>query len=91
MRVGCILSCGHNFLILLDFCVHSLLRTTVNSKSQQYVDDLSQQVSADMFQLNEDKRKEQRITFARSQRDFDPIRVNTKNIDCVKKAKFLVL
>ena len=25
MRVGCTLSCGHNFLILLDFCVHSLL------------------------------------------------------------------
>ena len=30
-----------------------------------------------------------RITFPRSKRDFDPIKVNTKNIKCVKKAKIL--
>ena len=60
-----------------------------NSKIQQYVDDLSKQVSAGRFQLNEDKCKELRITFARSQRDFDPIKVNSKNIDCVKKVKIL--
>ena len=60
-----------------------------NSKIQQYVDDLSKQVSADRFQINEDKCKELCITFARSQRDFDPIKVNNKNIDCVKKTKVL--
>lgn len=27
------------------------------------------------------------ITFPRSRRDFDPIEVNTKNIECVKKSK----
>ena len=34
MRVGCILNCGHNFLILLDFYVHSLL-----SGEREYTDE----------------------------------------------------
>jgi len=51
------------------------------SNIQQYVNDLSQQVSADKFQLNEDKCKELRISFA--------IKVNNKNIHCVSKAKII--
>ena len=58
-----------------------------NSKIQQYVDDLSKEVSADRFQLKEDKCL--RITITRSRKDFDPVKVNSKNIDCVKKAKIL--
>ena len=58
-----------------------------NSKIQQYADDLSKQLSADRFRLNEDKCKELRITFRRSQRDCDPLKVNTKNTECVKEAK----
>ena len=61
---------------LWKYLDHTAISATVlknhNSKIQQYVDDLSKQVSADRFQINEDKCKELRITFARSQRDFDP-------------------
>ena len=72
---------------LLDTANSETVLKNHNSKIQQYVDDLSKQVSADRFQLNEDDCKELRITFPRSHRDFDPLGVNTKNIECVKKAK----
>ena len=75
---------------LHDTSISETLLKNHNRKIQQYVDnDLSKQVSADRFQLNEDECKELRITFPRSQRDFDPLRVNTKNIECVKKANIL--
>ena len=60
-----------------------------NSKIQGHVDDLSKQVSADRFQINEDKCKELRITFARCKINFDPIKINYKSINCIKKAKIL--
>ena len=72
---------------LHDTSICETLLKNDNSKIQQYVDDLSKQLSAHRFQLNEDECKELRITFPRSQRDFDPLRV--KNIECVKKAKIL--
>lgn len=46
-------------------------------------------LSADRFILDEVKSKELCITFTRSQRAFDPIKVDSKNLDCVKKAKIL--
>lgn len=72
-----------------DTTIAETVLKNLTSKIQQYVDDLSQQVSADKFQLNEDKCKELRISFTRSNRDFEPIKVNNKNIDCVSKAKIL--
>ena len=60
-----------------------------NSKIQEYVDDLSKQVSTARFQINEDKCKELRITFARSKTNFDPIKINSKSTDFVKKANIL--
>ena len=41
------------------------------------------------FQLNEGKCKELRISFSRSPPDFDPIVVNSKELECVHKAKIL--
>lgn len=49
----------------------------------------SNMLSADRFILDEVKSKELCITFTRSQRAFDPIKVDSKNLDCVKKAKIL--
>ena len=72
-----------------DTTIAETVLKNVISKIQQYVDDLSQQVFADKFQLNEDKCKELRISFARSNRVFEPIKVNNKYIDCVSKAKIL--
>ena len=61
------------------------------SEIQQAVDELATQTSADKFQLNETKCKELRITFSRSRRNFDPIKVNGQDLECVKYAKILGL
>ena len=53
------------------------------------VDDQSRQVAINGFQLNEGKCKELRISFSRSPPDFDPIVVNSKDLECVQKAKML--
>ena len=50
---------------------------------QQYVYDMSKEV------LTGSNSTKKSITFPRSKRDFDPVKVNTKNIECVKKAKIL--
>ena len=62
-----------------------------NSKIQEHDDDLSKQVSADRFLINEDKCKELRITFARSKSNFDSIKIKFKSVDCEKKAKILAV
>ena len=57
----------------------------------QAVDELSTQTSADKFQMNETKCKELRITFSHSKKNFDPIKVNGQNLECVKHAKIFCL
>lgn len=61
------------------------------SKVQQAVDELATQASADKFQLNETKCKELRITFSHSRKNFDPIKVNDQDLECVEQAKILGL
>ena len=61
------------------------------SKVQQAVDELATQTSADKFQLNETKCKELRITFSHSRKNFDPIKVNGQDLECVEQAKILGL
>ena len=59
------------------------------SDLQGLVDDLSRQVAINRFQLNEGECKELRISFSRSPPDFDPIVVNSKDLESVQKAKIL--
>ena len=54
-------------------------------------DPLSREASADKFQLNETKCKELRITFSHSRKNFDPIKVNGQDLECVEQAKILGL
>lgn len=61
------------------------------SKVQQAVDELATQASADKFQLNETKCKELRITFSHSRKNFDLIKVNDQDLECVEQAKILGL
>ena len=58
---------------------------------QQMVDDLATQARADGFQLNERKCKELRISFAKNEPEFDPIRVNRQTLETVNSVKLLGL
>ena len=60
-----------------------------NSDLQRLVDDLSRQEAINGFQLKESKLKELRIPFSSSPPDFDPIVLNSKELECVHKAKML--
>ena len=59
------------------------------STIQSRVDEQTRKSAADRFQLNEDKCKELRISFARPERSFTPIFVNNKPIEVVSNAKVL--
>ncbi|KXJ06706.1 hypothetical protein AC249_AIPGENE8922 [Exaiptasia diaphana] len=72
-----------------DTTIAEIVSKNQSSNIQQHVDYLAEQVSLEKFQLNEDKCKELRITFARSDKDFEQIMVNNKNIDCVTQIKIL--
>ena len=61
------------------------------SEIQHAVDELVTQTSANKFQLNETKCKELHITFSRFRRNFDPVKVNGQDLECVKYAKTLGL
>ena len=72
-----------------DTTISEVVQRSQNSDLQRLVDDLSRQVAINGFQLNEGKCKELRISFSRSPPDFDPIVVNSKDLECVQKAKML--
>ena len=61
------------------------------SKVPQAVDELATQASADKFQLNETKCKELRITFSHSRKNFDLIKVNGQDLECVEQTMILGL
>ena len=69
--------------------ISDVVQRSQTSDLQRLVDDLSRQVAINGFQLNEGKCKELRISFSRSPPDFDPIVVNSKDLECIQKAKML--
>ena len=72
-----------------DTTISEVVQRSQNSDLQRLVDDLTRQVAINGFQLNEGKCKELCISFSRSPPDFDPIVVNSKDLECVHKAKML--
>ena len=72
-----------------DTTISEVVQRSQNSDLQRLVDDLSRQVAINGFQLNESKCKELRMSFSRSPPYFDPIVVNSKELECVHKAKML--
>ena len=72
-----------------DTTISEVVQRSQNSDLQWLVDDLSRQVAINGFQLNESKCKELRISFLRSPPVFDPIVVNSKELECIHKAKML--
>ena len=71
-----------------DTTISEVVQRSQNSNLQRLVDDRSQgQLAINGFQLN--KCKELRISFSRSPPNFDPIMVNSKELECVHKAKML--
>ena len=61
------------------------------SHLQGFVDKIMQWSTLNKFQLNSDKCKELRVSFAKTQRQFSPIMVNGKELEIVPKAKLLGL
>ena len=61
------------------------------SKIQIALTELTEKAHAHKFQLNEAKCKELRITFAKTDPQFDPILVNDKLLETVSTAKLLGL
>ena len=72
-----------------DTTISEVVQRSQNSDFQRLVDDLSRQVAINGFQLKEGKCKELRISFSRSPTVFDPIVVNSKELECVHKGKTL--
>ena len=61
------------------------------STIQDSVDDLVTKFGENKFQLNESKRKEMRISFAKKEAEFAPIVINEKAIEVVPCVKLLGL
>ena len=74
-----------------DSTISETVMKSEANEIQQAVDELATETSADKFQLNETKCKELRITFSRCRRNFDPVKVNGQDLECVKYAKILAL
>ena len=60
-----------------------------DSNAQQLADRVAQWSSDNRVKLNNDKCKELRISFARTQPEFQPILVNGQELEVVKSAKLL--
>ena len=74
-----------------DTTISEVIAKGQESCIQQMVDDLATQARADGFQLNERKCKELRISFAKNEPEFDPIRVNRQTLETVNSVKLLGL
>ena len=74
-----------------DTTISEVIAKGQESCIQQMVDDLATQAKADGFQLNERKCKELRISFAKNEPEFDPIRVNRQTLETVNSVKLLGL
>lgn len=61
------------------------------SHIQATVDDLANKSRVDKFQLNDSKCKELRISFSKSNKEFDPIMVNNTSLETVEHVKILGL
>ena len=59
------------------------------SHIQATVDDLANKSRVDKFQLNDSKCKELRISFSKSNKEFDPIMVNNTSLEIVEHVKIL--
>ena len=61
------------------------------SAIQDHVDDFTKQSHANNFVLNEEKCKEMRISFRKTDPSFDPVVINDKSIELVESVKILGL
>ena len=61
------------------------------STIQNAVTEFSNKAHANKFQMNEAKCKELRISFARTNPQFDPVMINEKPLEIVQHAKLLGL
>ena len=59
------------------------------SKAQEIADQVTKWSSENRVQLNSDKCKELRISFARNTQDFEPIVINEKELEVIESAKLL--
>ena len=57
---------------------------------QQVEDDLVRQARDDLFQMNEQKCKELRISFSKNEPVFDPLSVNGQILETVNSVKLIV-
>ena len=74
-----------------DATISEIIAPNNISHLQGFVDKIMQWSTLNKFQLNSDKCKELRVSFAKTQRQFSPIMVNGKELEIVPKAKLLGL
>lgn len=74
-----------------DTTISEVIAKGQKSFIQQIVDDFAIQARDEGFYLNERKCKELRISFAKSEPEFDPIWVNHQTLETVNSVKLLGL